>query len=140
MSTLSKIRYVYTIYRALKARDSCQIWVQRCKTHKKSSCIFWKYFNILILKFAIVLFSSQFFLSVQQFLTSQLNKAWLSLWPIFHYLVINDWDITQRRHFNGFFKSIIFFPEYYGWWWRLCMLSRVYLWPHGLQPARLLCS
>ena len=54
--------------------------------------------------------------------------------------MINDWDIIQRTHFNGFCKGIIFFSEYYGWWWRWCMLSRVCLWSHGLQPARLLCT
>ena len=141
MSSLSKIRYVSTIYRALKARDLCQIWVQRRKNHKKLSCIFWKYFNILILKFAIILVSFQFFLSVQQFLTSQLNKVWLSFSMVHFSLSYDKWlRYHPRIHFNGFCKGIIFFSEYYGWWWRWCMLSRVCLWPHGLQPARLLCS
>ena len=120
MSTLSKIRYVSTIHRALKARDLCQIWVQRCKNHKKLSCIFWKYFNILILKLFIILFSFQFFLSVQQFLTSQLNKAWLSFSMAHFSLSCDKW---LRYHPQETFQWIL--QGYYFLFWILWMMMRM---------------
>ena len=119
MSSLSKIRYV-SIYRALKARDLCQIWVQRCKNHKKLSCIFWKYCNILILKFAIILFSSQFFLSVQQFLTSQLNKVWLRFSMVHFSLSYDKW---LRYHPKDTFQWIL--QGYYFLFWILWMMMKM---------------